>query len=49
MIKTIVKRDGRKEAYSAAKLNEWGIWAAKDLDPNIVNCLPILYFPKPYN
>ena len=37
MIKTIVKRDGRKEAYSAAKLNEWGIWAAKDLDPNIVN------------
>ena len=31
MIKTIVKRDGRKEEFSPNKLNGWGEWAAKSL------------------
>lgn len=31
MIKTVIKRDGRQEAYSPAKLNSWGKWAADSL------------------
>lgn len=31
MIRTIVKRDGRKEPFSPEKLNGWGVWAASSL------------------
>ena len=31
MIKTILKRDGRKEPFAPSKLNGWGEWAAKAL------------------
>ncbi len=31
MIKTIIKRDGTKEAFNAEKLNGWGEWAASKL------------------
>lgn len=31
MIEVILKRDGSKEDFNAAKLNKWGEWAAKDL------------------
>lgn len=31
MIKTIIKRDGRKEPFAAEKVNGWGIWAASSL------------------
>ena len=31
MIKTVVKRDGTQEDFSANKLNRWGKWAAKSL------------------
>lgn len=31
MIKTIIKRDGSKEDFSASKINGWGEWAAKTL------------------
>lgn len=37
MIKTVVKRNGSKETFNAEKLNNWGIWAAKTLDPKIVD------------
>lgn len=31
MIKTIVKRNGEKQEFSAEKINKWGEWAAKKL------------------
>jgi ribonucleoside-diphosphate reductase alpha chain len=31
MIKTVVKRDGTKEAFSPEKINKWGEWGAKSL------------------
>lgn len=31
MIEVIIKRDGSKEDFEAAKLNKWGEWAAKTL------------------
>ena len=31
MIKTIIKRDGREEAFSPSKINKWGEWAGKTL------------------
>lgn len=31
MIKTVIKRDGRVEDFSAEKLNQWGHWASKTL------------------
>lgn len=31
MIKTIIKRDGTKEDFSAAKLNKWAEWAGSNL------------------
>lgn len=31
MIKTIIKRDGTKEHFSAEKINGWGEWAAENL------------------
>lgn len=31
MIKTIIKRDGSKEAFNPNKVNGWGIWAAEKL------------------
>ena len=31
MIKTIIKRNGKKEDFSASKINGWGEWAAKTL------------------
>ena len=31
MIKTIIKRDGTKQEFSASKLNGWGIWASENL------------------
>jgi len=35
MIKTIVKRDGSSEPFSANKVNGWGEWAAKTLGPHV--------------
>lgn len=31
MIKTIIKRDGRKEDFNPEKINNWGEWASKTL------------------
>lgn len=31
MIKTIIKRNGRKEPFTASKLNGWGQWGARSL------------------
>lgn len=35
MIKTVVKRNGEKEAFSAEKLNAWGEWAAKKISKDL--------------
>lgn len=35
MLKTIIKRDGREEAYSPNKLNHWGMWASKHLGDRV--------------
>lgn len=35
MIKTVVKRNGKKEAFSAEKLNAWGEWAAKKISKDL--------------
>jgi ribonucleoside-diphosphate reductase alpha chain len=35
MIKTVVKRSGEKEAFSAEKLNAWGEWAAKKISKDL--------------
>lgn len=35
MIKTIIKRDGRKEDFNSEKLNGWGIWAAEALGKSV--------------
>lgn len=35
MIKTIIKRDGRKEEFNAEKLNGWGAWAAEVLGKQV--------------
>ena len=35
MIKTIIKRDGRKEEFNSEKLNGWGIWAASVLGKSV--------------
>ena len=35
MIKTVVKRNGTKEAFSAEKLNAWGEWAAKKISKDL--------------
>lgn len=32
MIKTLIKRDGRKEPFMAKKANDWGRWADHDAD-----------------
>lgn len=32
MIKEVIKRDGRIEAFNPGKLNRWGTWAAEGLD-----------------
>lgn len=37
MIEYVIKRDGRKEAFDPEKLNSWGIWASKTIDPKVVN------------
>jgi len=31
VVKTIVKRDGRREDFNPDKINRWGIWSAKSL------------------
>ena len=31
MIKFVIKRDGRIEAFDASKINKWGEWASKTL------------------
>lgn len=31
MIKTIIKRDGRREPFTPKKINGWGVWGAKTL------------------
>lgn len=35
MIKFIIKRDGSKEQFSAAKVNGWGTWAARTLGSHV--------------
>ncbi len=35
MIKTIVKRDGSSEPFSASKINGWGTWAARTLGSHV--------------
>lgn len=35
MIKTIIKRDGRKEPFTPSKVNGWGQWAAKNLEGKV--------------
>lgn len=35
MIKTVVKRDGSTEPFSASKINSWGEWAASRLAPEV--------------
>lgn len=35
MIKTVLKRNGEKEAFSAEKLNAWGEWAAKKISKDL--------------
>lgn len=35
MIKTIIKRDGRREPFTPSKLNGWGEWAAKALSTEL--------------
>ncbi len=35
MIKTIIKRNGEKQAFDASKLNGWGIWASQNLHSNV--------------
>lgn len=35
MIKTIIKRDGSSELFSASKVNGWGVWAAKTLGAHV--------------
>ena len=31
MLKTIIKRDGRREEFTPDRLNKWAIWASQDL------------------
>jgi len=35
MIKTVIKRDGRKEEFSPNKINRWGQWAARTLGDKV--------------
>lgn len=35
MLKTIIKRDGRREEFTPDKLNKWAIWASQDLKDRI--------------
>ena len=35
MIKTIIKRDGSRQAFDPEKVNGWGIWAAENLSNSI--------------
>lgn len=35
MIKTIIKRDGREEAFSPSKINKWSEWATKTLGKRV--------------
>lgn len=42
MIKTIIKRDGSTEDFSAEKLNGWGIWASKNLGTNQIDWADIV-------
>ena len=35
MIKTIIKRNGRKEAFEASKLNYWSKWACENLEDRV--------------
>ncbi|ASD50517.1 ribonucleotide reductase of class Ia (aerobic), alpha subunit [Acidovorax phage ACP17] len=35
MIETIIKRNGKQEPFSPAKLNGWGEWSAKTLGPGL--------------
>lgn len=35
MIKTVIKRSGEKQAFSAEKLNAWGEWAAKKISKDL--------------
>lgn len=35
MIKTIIKRDGSKEEFTASKVNKWGIWSASTLGDRV--------------
>ncbi|MFO5736340.1 hypothetical protein, partial [Klebsiella pneumoniae] len=35
MLKTIIKLDGTEEAYSPAKINGWGEWAAQHLGDKV--------------
>ena len=35
MIKTIIKRNGNKEEFSAEKLNGWSEWAASNLGRSV--------------
>ena len=37
MIKTVIKRNGDKEAFNPDKLNKWAIWATKDIQSGLVN------------
>lgn len=43
MIKTIVKRNGQKEAFSNEKANGWGEWAAKTLGSTVDWGSAVLY------
>ena len=35
MIKTVIKRNGSKELFSATKINGWGEWASSKLGPEV--------------
>ncbi len=36
MIKTVIKRNGRKEEFDAKKINGWGVWASKTLSNKVI-------------